>query len=47
MAHPNDGRFVWHELMSTDPAKAMAFYTALVGWKVTEVATFALFQPSM
>lgn len=26
------GRFTWHELMSTDPAAAIDFYTQLVGW---------------
>jgi predicted enzyme related to lactoylglutathione lyase len=26
------GRFVWYDLMTTDPDKAMAFYTQLVGW---------------
>lgn len=30
------GRFVWHELMTTDPKAAMAFYGEVVGWK-TEV----------
>ena len=28
---PN-GRFVWHDLMSSDPAAAKAFYGALFGW---------------
>jgi uncharacterized protein len=26
------GQFVWHELMTTDPAGARAFYQAVVGW---------------
>ena len=26
------GAFVWHELMTTDPVAATAFYTAVVGW---------------
>jgi uncharacterized protein len=26
------GRFVWHDLMTTDPAKAEAFYTTVAGW---------------
>lgn len=26
------GRFVWHELMTTDPAAATAFYTSVIGW---------------
>ena len=29
---PDVGRFVWHDLMTTDPARATAFYAALVGW---------------
>lgn len=27
------GRFVWYELMTSDPAAARAFYSALFGWK--------------
>ncbi len=27
------GRFVWHELMTTDPKAAIAFYSEVVGWK--------------
>jgi predicted enzyme related to lactoylglutathione lyase len=27
------GRFVWHELMTSDPRNAAAFYTKLIGWK--------------
>jgi predicted enzyme related to lactoylglutathione lyase len=30
------GRFVWHELMTTDPEAAKAFYTAVIGWKTKE-----------
>ena len=26
------GRFVWHDLMTTDAPRAHAFYTALLGW---------------
>ena len=26
------GRFIWHDLMTTDPDAAKAFYTAVVGW---------------
>lgn len=26
------GRFVWYDLMTTDPEAAQAFYTAVVGW---------------
>jgi uncharacterized protein len=31
------GRFVWHDLMTTDAKAAIAFYTELLGWKTTEV----------
>ncbi len=27
------GRFLWHELMTTDPEGAKAFYSAVIGWK--------------
>ena len=30
------GRFVWHELMTTDPAAAQKFYKDVVGWGTTE-----------
>jgi len=30
------GRFVWHELMTTDPAAAEKFYKDVVGWGMTE-----------
>ncbi len=26
------GRFVWHDLMTSDPGAAQSFYTAIVGW---------------
>ena len=29
------GRFVWHDLLTTDPEAAKAFYTAVVGWGTT------------
>jgi uncharacterized protein len=29
------GRFVWYDLMTTDPKAAVAFYTAVVGWGTT------------
>jgi hypothetical protein len=28
----NQGRFTWHELMSTDPTAALDFYAGLTGW---------------
>jgi predicted enzyme related to lactoylglutathione lyase len=31
------GRFVWHDLMTTDPQAARAFYGALFGWTVEEL----------
>lgn len=30
--HNSCGRFVWHELATTDPEAAAAFYAALFGW---------------
>ncbi len=37
MTNPNDGRFVWHELLTTDAALATKFYEGLLGWTVREV----------
>ena len=31
------GRFVWHDLMSTDPDASKAFYAALFGWDIQDV----------
>jgi uncharacterized protein len=31
------GRFIWHDLMTTDPKSAIAFYAELFAWKTTEV----------
>src|SRR5205085_4200555 len=28
------GPFVWHDLMSTQPARSAAFYAALFGWRM-------------
>ena len=28
------GRFVWHDLLTTDPDGAGAFYTDVIGWRV-------------
>jgi uncharacterized protein len=30
------GRFVWFDLMTTDPEKAIEFYTKVVGWGTTQ-----------
>ncbi len=38
MANPSTGRFVWHEIMSQDMAKALKFYSALFGWTVNEMS---------
>lgn len=35
-ADANQGRFVWYDLMTTDPAAAIGFYTSLVGWGTQE-----------
>jgi uncharacterized protein len=32
------GHFVWHELMTSDPKAAMAFYTEVLGWKTQPFA---------
>ena len=37
MANPSTGRFVWHELMTTDAAAATKFYGGLFGWTVQEM----------
>lgn len=29
----SDAKFVWYDLMTTDPAAAVAFYTETIGWK--------------
>jgi predicted enzyme related to lactoylglutathione lyase len=35
MADTSDrGAFIWYELISGDPAKAKAFYDAVVGWTI-------------
>jgi predicted enzyme related to lactoylglutathione lyase len=30
------GRFVWYELMTTDPEAAKAFYRSVIGWEIQE-----------
>jgi uncharacterized protein len=37
MPTPTVGRFVWHELHTTDRAKATKFYATLLGWETKEV----------
>ena len=36
MTNPNTGRFVWHELVTSDATAATKFYTGLFGWTVKE-----------
>ena len=31
------GQFVWHELLTPDPERALRFYRELAGWKVRPV----------
>jgi predicted enzyme related to lactoylglutathione lyase len=31
------GRFVWHELMTTDPKAAQTFYKEVIGWKTSSM----------
>jgi len=33
---PQAGEFCWNELMTPDPKKAQAFYTALFGWTTVD-----------
>src|SRR5689334_18947480 len=33
MAKTQNGQFVWYELMTSDPAKAIDFYGNVIGWK--------------
>lgn len=33
MTDNNTGRFVWYDLMTTDPTAAQAFYSEVIGWK--------------
>ncbi|MGE3174679.1 MAG: VOC family protein [Planctomycetota bacterium] len=35
-AGPWPGRFVWHDLMTTDAAKSQAFYCGLFDWRIDE-----------
>ena len=34
MADPIRGRFLWHELMTTDTKSAGTFYSKIIGWKL-------------
>jgi len=33
MSDNDTGRFVWYELLTTDPKAAVAFYGEVIGWK--------------
>ena len=37
MSKNTTGRFIWHELMTPDPKRALAFYGELFAWKAQEV----------
>jgi predicted enzyme related to lactoylglutathione lyase len=37
MAAPTTGRFVWHELHTSDRTKAQSFYSRLLGWQIKEM----------
>lgn len=37
MSKNTSGRFVWHDLMTTDVKASLAFYTELFAWKTREV----------
>jgi len=41
----NHGRFVWYELLTTDPAAAEAFYTHVVGWTAEAVSAPGIDMP--
>lgn len=36
-AGPWHGRFVWHDLMTTDAGRSVPFYRALFGWEIQDV----------
>ena len=38
MTDTNHGRFVWYDLLTTDPQAAMAFYSDVIGWKTRAYA---------
>ena len=31
------GKFVWHDLMTSDVDRSVAYYTELLGWGINEV----------
>lgn len=33
------GRFVWHDMMTKDLDRSLAFYSALFGWRITAADT--------
>src|ERR1043165_2357618 len=36
--NPNNGDFVWYELLTRDPNAAISFYSEVVGWKTQPFA---------
>ncbi|MGE0744853.1 MAG: VOC family protein [Rhodospirillales bacterium] len=41
----NHGRFVWYELLTTDPAAAAAFYSHVVGWTTEAMSVPGIDMP--
>ena len=47
MSDAGNGRFIWHELVTTDTASAGKFFSKAIGWKVHPWGTdgsYSLFQ---
>lgn len=47
MTHATNGSFVWFDLLTTDPTKAIDFYTNVIGWKAeAHNAEYTMFMGS-
>lgn len=47
MTHAINGSFVWYDLLTIDPTKAIDFYTNVIGWKAqTHNAEYTMFTGS-
>jgi predicted enzyme related to lactoylglutathione lyase len=42
-AMSDTGRFVWYELLTTDPVAAIAFYAEVIGWKTQRFGDYTMF----
>ena len=40
MSESNDGRWVWHDLMTTDPENSKPFFSELYGWDIKTMEDF-------